>query len=47
MAIGKRSKLTLGLKKKPEENNVHNEEDTIDKLPKLALGVGKNGNGNH
>jgi hypothetical protein len=41
MAIGKRSKLTLGLKKKPEENNVHNEENTIEKPPKLALGVRK------
>lgn len=41
MAIGKRSKLTLGLKKKPEENNVHNEETAIEKPPKLALGVRK------
>jgi hypothetical protein len=41
MTIGKRSKLTLGLKKKPEENNVHNEENSIEKSPKLALGVRK------
>ncbi len=41
MTIGKRSKLTLGLKRKPEESPIHHEEDTIEKQPKLALGVRK------
>jgi hypothetical protein len=41
MTIGKRSKLTLGLKRKPEENPSHHEEDSIEKQAKLALGVRK------
>lgn len=41
MTIGKRSKLTLGLKRKPEESPIHHEEDTIEKQSKLALGVRK------
>lgn len=44
MTIGKRSKLTLGLKRKPEESQIHPEEDSedsVEKQPTLALGVRK------
>ncbi len=41
MAIGKRPKLTLGLKKKPEENDVRNEYQSTEKRPKLTLGLRK------
>ena len=41
MTIGKRSKLTLGLKRKPEESQIHPEEEAIEKQSKLALGVRK------